>query len=75
MPRDIAHTPTKNLVDRLLDYDYNRIPTALGVNVDRRKGGDLPIFPIEYARLRTCKPFVALCILIVGVDGLCRSDP
>ncbi|CCC11158.1 hypothetical protein SMACR_03864 [Sordaria macrospora] len=56
-----------SLTDKLLDHDYRRTAKALGVTVDQRRGDDLAEFPIEYARLRTCKWITAVCgPLIVG---------
>lgn len=56
-----------SLTGKLLDHDYRRTAKALGVTVDQRRGDDLAEFPIEYARLRTCKWITAVCgLLIVG---------
>ncbi|ORY61678.1 major facilitator superfamily domain-containing protein [Pseudomassariella vexata] len=51
----------------LLDCNYRRTATEAGIAVDKRKIGDLLKFPIERARTRTIKLFVALsAALIVG---------
>ncbi|PGH13782.1 hypothetical protein AJ79_03482 [Helicocarpus griseus UAMH5409] len=54
-------------VCKLLDYDYYRTAKSLGISVDRDRENDIEDFPIEYARLRTCKYFIALCApFIIG---------
>lgn len=67
IPFGVACVIASSLTGKLLDYDYRRTAKALGVTVDKRKGDDLAEFPIEYARLRTCKWITAVCgPLVVG---------
>ncbi|KAK3368305.1 putative MFS transporter [Podospora didyma] len=52
---------------RLLDFDYKRTAKSHGMVIDYKRGDDISAFPIEYARLRTCKHVAALCApLVVG---------
>ncbi|KAK2769929.1 hypothetical protein FQN53_005813 [Emmonsiellopsis sp. PD_33] len=74
MPFGIACMLGSSLAGKLLDYDYTRTAESLSLTIDRRKGDDLRAFPIEYARLRTCKYFIALCApLIIGYGWALQS--
>ncbi|KAK2772772.1 hypothetical protein FQN52_004837 [Onygenales sp. PD_12] len=74
IPFGIACMLGSSLAGKLLDYDYARTAESLLLPVDRRKGDDLKAFPIEYARLRTCKYFIALCApLIIGYGWALQS--
>ncbi|KAK2805346.1 hypothetical protein FQN50_006247 [Emmonsiellopsis sp. PD_5] len=74
IPFGIACMLGSSLAGKLLDYDYARTAQSLSLTIDRRKGDDLRAFPIEYARLRTCKYFIALCApLIIGYGWALQS--
>ncbi|KAK3941411.1 MFS general substrate transporter [Diplogelasinospora grovesii] len=67
LPFGVACVTASSLAGRLLDYDYQRTARSLGMAIDRRRVDGLATFPIEHARLRTCKYFIVLCApLIVG---------
>ncbi|KAF7561984.1 hypothetical protein G7046_g2152 [Stylonectria norvegica] len=57
------------LAGKILDRDYRKTAKAQGVVIDRRKGDDLSGFPIEYARLRTSKYFIAACAPLIAGYG------
>jgi hypothetical protein len=54
---------------KMLDFDYRRTAVPLGLRVDRRQAGDLSTFPIERARLRTCKYSILLCAPFIVAYG------
>src|SRR5262249_22315842 len=53
----------------ILGYDYRRTARALGYAVDHKRVDDLSDFPIEHARLRTCKWSLVLCAPILAGYG------
>ena len=60
-----AHLQTGRIVDR----DYKITAEKFGVVIDRSAGDDLSSFPIERARLRSCKYSVFVCSLLVVAYG------
>ncbi|KAL2020067.1 hypothetical protein VTK56DRAFT_8871 [Thermocarpiscus australiensis] len=69
IPFGVACVLASSLAGRILDYDYRRTAKSLGFKVDRCKGNDLSAFPIERARLRTCKYSIILCAPFIIAYG------
>ncbi|KAL6398982.1 putative MFS transporter [Ilyonectria robusta] len=57
------------LAGRVLDADYRKIAKIQGFEIDRHQGDDLSTFPIEHARLRTSKYFIAACAPLIAGYG------
>lgn len=51
----------------MLDWNYKRLASKLGVSTDRKRGDDLTNFPIEKARLQFS--FVWCIVLFVAILG------
>lgn len=54
---------------RLLDWNYRRHATLLGIEISRDREQDLGILPIEAARLQICIPMIYLTAVFVVVYG------
>ncbi|KAJ5646090.1 major facilitator superfamily domain-containing protein [Penicillium lividum] len=71
LPFGIACAVAAFATGKLLDRNYRITATERGIPVDRRKAESLSDFPIERARLRTLKLFVAIsAALIMGYGWL-----
>lgn len=57
------------LAGRVLDSDYRKIAKIQRFEIDRYHGDDLSTFPIEHARLRTSKYFIAACAPLIAGYG------
>lgn len=54
---------------KLLDWNYRRTATEMGVTITRNKADDLTNFPIEKARLRTMTWLVAISACLIASYG------
>lgn len=58
-----------NYTGRVVNRDYRITAQANGMVIDRLRGDDLSVFPIEHARLRTSKFAIAICAPLIAVYG------
>lgn len=66
IPFGVACALSAFATGRLLDRNFRKTATELGVPITRNKADDLSTFPIEKARLRTVVPLVSgsACLII-----------
>jgi len=61
---------------RLLDHNYRTVASKAGVTVDRERGDDMAVFPIEHARSRhSVRILAGFTCVVVGYGWLVRQDP
>lgn len=54
---------------QVVNRDYKIMAKKHGLLVDRVKGDDLSVFPIECARLRSSKYFIVICVPLLIAYG------
>ncbi|KAI0107920.1 MFS general substrate transporter [Hypoxylon sp. NC0597] len=57
------------LAGKTIDRDYRKTAESRGISIDQFRGNDISKMPIEYARLRTNKYYIALCAPLVAGYG------
>lgn len=77
MPVFVGTLGSRWTAGRLLDWNYRRHATRLGVEITKDRQQDLDMLPIEAARLQVCIPMIyltALCTVAYGWTMQTRSS-
>ncbi|KAI2463007.1 MFS general substrate transporter [Annulohypoxylon bovei var. microspora] len=69
LPFGVACMTSAFLAGKIIDRDYRKMAIAQGMHVDQSRGDDISKIPIEYARLRTNKYYVAFCAPLIAGYG------
>lgn len=69
LPLGLGSVATRQIVGRLIDWNFTRIAKQLGVHIDKGKRTKLENFPIEKARLQIGMPLVFLCAAVLTAYG------
>lgn len=57
------------MLGKVIDRDFRKIAEARGMSIDQFLNNDISMLPIEHARLRTNKYYVALCAPLIAGYG------
>ncbi|KAI1137580.1 MFS general substrate transporter [Hypoxylon sp. FL0543] len=69
IPFGVACATSSYLAGRVIDRDYRKTAQPRGMSIDEFRGNDISKVPIEYARLRTNKYYIALCAPLIAGYG------
>ncbi|KAI0839442.1 MFS general substrate transporter [Hypoxylon sp. FL0890] len=69
IPFGVACASSAFLAGRIIDRDYRKTAKSRGISVDQFRDNDISKVPIEYARLRTNKYYIALCVPLIAGYG------
>ncbi|KAI0376959.1 MFS general substrate transporter [Hypomontagnella monticulosa] len=69
IPFGVACATSAFLAGKVIDRDYRKTAEARNLSIDKRRGDDISKVPIEYARLRTNKYYIALCAPLIAGYG------
>lgn len=69
IPFGLACVASAFLAGKVIDRDFRKIAEARGMSIDQFLNNDISMLPIEHARLRTNKYYVALCAPLIAGYG------